>query len=250
MTLCAFRNRASGRNGLETAKAQWPARAGWGSCYDRLVVTPAYPILTERLELRPYREDDLDAFFAIQSREDVTRYLYWDPQTREGAREALAARMTRTRLDVEGDGLALAAVLRESGALIGGFSLVWRSSEHRQGEIGFELHPDHHGRGYGTEGAPEMLRIGFEALGLHRIIGRADARNTGSARLMERLGMRREAHLVENEFIKGEWCDELVYAMLDREWQASPHAAGVVAHRVVPHRVAPRRVAPRADNPG
>ncbi len=64
-----------------------------------------------------------------------------------------------------------------------------------------------------------MLRLGFEELGLHRIIGRCDARNIASGRLMERLEMRREAHLIESEFVKGEWADELVYAILDREWQ-------------------------------
>jgi RimJ/RimL family protein N-acetyltransferase len=103
--------------------------------------------------------------------------------------------------------------------LVGHFSLFFASQGHRQGEIGFVMHPDQHGHGYATEGAELMLRLGFEELGLHRIVGRCDARNTGSGRLMERLGMRREAHLIENEFIKGEWTDEFVYAILDREWQ-------------------------------
>jgi RimJ/RimL family protein N-acetyltransferase len=130
--------------------------------------------------------------------------------------------MSRTRLANEGDGLVLAAIVRETGTLIGDFTLKFLSAEHRQGEIGFVLHPDHHGRGYATEAAPLILRFGFEQRGLHRIIGRCDGRNTASARLMERLGMRREAHLVENEFIKGEWADELIYAMLAREWRESP----------------------------
>ena len=84
------------------------------------------------------------------------------------------------------------------------------------------VHPEHHGRGYGKEGALLLLRLGFEELRLHRIVGRCDARNAASARLMERLGMRREAHLLENEFVKGEWADELDYAMLEREWAALP----------------------------
>ena len=84
------------------------------------------------------------------------------------------------------------------------------------------MDPNHHGHGYGTEGARLMLRLGFEVLGLHRIIGRCDARNTASARVMERLGMRREAHLIENEWVNGEWTDELLYAMLDHEWRALP----------------------------
>jgi len=88
------------------------------------------------------------------------------------------------------------------------------------------MHPDHRGHGYATEAAAAMLGLGFEGLGLHRIVGRLDARNDASARVLERLGMRREAHFVENEFVKGEWCDELVYAMLASEWQASPGSQG------------------------
>jgi RimJ/RimL family protein N-acetyltransferase len=65
-----------------------------------------------------------------------------------------------------------------------------------------------------------LLRLGFTDYGLHRIIGRLDARNTASARVLERLGMRREAHFVENEIVKGEWTDEVVYAMLEDEWRS------------------------------
>jgi RimJ/RimL family protein N-acetyltransferase len=65
-----------------------------------------------------------------------------------------------------------------------------------------------------------MLHLGFVDLGLHRILGRLDARNAASANVLERLGMRREAHILENEFVKGEWTDELLYAMLAREWIA------------------------------
>jgi RimJ/RimL family protein N-acetyltransferase len=96
---------------------------------------------------------------------------------------------------------------------------MWRSAEHRQGEVGYILHPAHERRGYATEGARAMLALGFDGLGLHRIYGRIDARNAASARVLERLGMRREAHLVENEWVKGEWQSELVYAILAREWR-------------------------------
>jgi RimJ/RimL family protein N-acetyltransferase len=181
---------------------------------------PTYPILTDRLLLRPFRDDDLDAFHAIQRRDDVVRYLYWEPKSRDESNEMLQRRMLQVAIDKEGDGLHLAAELRGTGEMIGHFSLFLASQEHRHGEVGFVMHPDHHGHGYATEGARVMLRLGFEELGLHRIVGRCDARNESSWRLMERLGMRREAHLIENEFVKGEWTDELDYAMLEREWQA------------------------------
>ena len=186
------------------------------------MLRPTFPLLTERLSLRPFRDEDLDGFHDIQRRPDVVRFLYWEPRTLDEAREMLGRRKLQVAIEREGDGLHLAADLRTTEQLVGHFSLFYASAEHHQGEIGFVVHPDHQGHGYGVEGAQVILRLGFEELGLHRIVGRCDARNVGSARLMERLGMRREAHLLENEFVKGEWADEFDYAMLDREWRALP----------------------------
>jgi RimJ/RimL family protein N-acetyltransferase len=98
--------------------------------------------------------------------------------------------------------------------------LHWHSAVHQKGEIGYVFHPDHHGQGFAFEASREMLRLGFDELKLHRIVGRCDARNTASGSLLGRLGMRHEATFVENEFVKGEWCDEAVFAMLRSEWMA------------------------------
>ncbi len=182
------------------------------------MLRPTYPIETERLLLRPCEPRDIDVMADIRSRPEVVRYLYWTIQTRDEVAEALARRMTMTALEKEGDGLVLAVELRESGAMIGDVVLQLLSEEHRQGETGFVFHPIFQGKGYAFEASREMLRLGFDELGLHRIIGRCDARNTASARLLERLGMRQEAHFRENEWFKGEWGDELIFAMLDREW--------------------------------
>ena len=113
----------------------------------------------------------------------------------------------------------MAVVLRETGQMIGDV-VVWCTSEqHLQGEIGFAFHPDFQGHGYATEAAAVLLRLAFQDLGLHRVAGQAEPRNLASCRVMEKLGMRREADLVENEFVKGEWQSEAVFAMLDREWR-------------------------------
>jgi RimJ/RimL family protein N-acetyltransferase len=184
------------------------------------VLRPAYPLLTERLLLRPFEDGDLDALYDIERRADVARYLYWGPRTRGEVRAALDLRKGMTAIDEHSQTVRLAAVVRDTGAMIGDFSLHLVSREHQQGEIGFVMHPEHHGKGYATEASLVLLRLGFDDLGLHRIVGRCDARNAASARLMERLGMRREAHFRENEFVKDEWCDELVYAMLATEWGA------------------------------
>ncbi|MEV0235981.1 GNAT family N-acetyltransferase [Nonomuraea sp. NPDC050786] len=182
------------------------------------MLKPDYPITTERLLLRPFTPHDLDAIHAYESRPDVARYLYWEPRDRETTRTFLDKKITRTSLLNEGDAIDLAVTLRHTGQLIGQSLLIWTSKQHCQGEIGYVLHPDHHGHGYAPEAAREMLRLGFDHLGLHRITGRLDARNTASARVLEKLGMRHEATLIENELVKGEWSSETIYAMLDSEW--------------------------------
>jgi RimJ/RimL family protein N-acetyltransferase len=182
------------------------------------VLRTLFPIETERLRLRPLEQGDLDALVPIHSHPDVARYLYWEVRSRDELAGVLAGKIERAALEKPGDAVDTAIILRDGGGLVGTASLSWNDSEHRQGDIGYIVGPDHAGHGYATEASREMLRVGFEALGLHRIAARLDARNTASARVLERLGMRREAHLVENEFVKGEWTDELVYAMLAGEW--------------------------------
>ena len=182
------------------------------------MTTLGFPLETPRLFLRPFEDGDFEALYAIHSREDVTRFLDWEPPSRDDVRALLNRIKPMTALDPTGDALRLAALLREDRTLIGDFSL-WRvTREHGEGEIGFVMHPDHHGHGYATEASLQVLKVGFELLELHRIVGRCDARNTASARLMERLGMRREAWFRQNEFLKGEWTDQLVYAILASEW--------------------------------
>jgi RimJ/RimL family protein N-acetyltransferase len=183
------------------------------------VHAPEYPIETSRLLLRPYTPEDMDAFYELRTRPDVTRYLYWEPASREEVEPELDRRVRVRTLGTEGDRLHLAVVPREGGPLIGDVMLAWLSERHRQGEVGFVFHPDHQGRGFAREAATEMLRLGFERFGLHRIIGQCDARNEASAALMRRLGMRQEAHFVQNEIFKGDWGDELVFAMLESEWK-------------------------------
>ncbi|MFC5249941.1 GNAT family N-acetyltransferase [Streptomyces nigrescens] len=184
-----------------------------------LPYTPAYPIRTERLDLRPVTDDDFAAIHAYQRLPEVCRYLYWGPHDEAASRASVADKATRTTLRASGDFLQLAVVVRETGTLVGDVTFVWSSSEHRQGGIGYVFHPAHTGHGYATEASRALLKLGFEELQLHRIQAELDGRNTASARLLERLGMRREGHLRENEFLDGEWSDEVIYAMLAREWR-------------------------------
>jgi RimJ/RimL family protein N-acetyltransferase len=181
------------------------------------VFRPEYPIRTERLVLRPYEERDLDDLHAMTSDPDVVRYLYWEVHTEEETRAGLAKRLGQGELTAEGQWLVLAIEL--DGRVIGQVVLKWHSVQHRQGELGFTLHPAFQGHGYAREAAEAMLRLAFEGLGLHRVIGACDTRNEPSWQLLARLGMRREAHFVEDEIFKGEYGDQYIYAVLDREWR-------------------------------
>jgi RimJ/RimL family protein N-acetyltransferase len=185
-------------------------------------VKPAWPIETERLVLRPFREDDFEAMYAMQSDPEVARWLYNESRDAAETRELLAQKIGGHEVTAEGQWLSAAIALRASGEVVGDLSLQWLSERDRTGELGFMFHPLHQGRGYATEAARALLDVAFAELGLHRVIGRCEARNIASARVLEKLGLRREAHLVENEWVKGEWQSEFVYAVLEREWQPAP----------------------------
>ena len=194
--------------------------AGRRDCQNPPVFELQSAIVTERLLLRPYEPTDVDDLLDIQSRPDVMRYLYDEVRTREEVEELIEKRAAQTSLRVDDDGIVLAAERQEDSRVIGDVSLTLRSAFHRQGEIGFVFHPDAQGHGYAREAATAVLNVAFAELGLRRVYGRTDLRNEGSAGLMRRLGMRQEAHLRENEIFKGEWSDELVFAILQREWLA------------------------------
>lgn len=183
------------------------------------MLRPAYPIRTPRLLLRPFTRADVDDVWEYQRRPEVARYMSWEPRNRAQTEAAVAQMAREDRLAGEGDCLSLAVVRADLDRVVGQVELVWHSTASRQGEVGYIFSPDHHGQGLATEAAHEMLRVGFEGLGLHRIVGRCHAENRASARLLERLGMRKEAHFVDNELAKGAWRSQLVYALLESEWR-------------------------------
>jgi RimJ/RimL family protein N-acetyltransferase len=183
-------------------------------------------VSTARLRLRPFAPEDLDDVWAYQRQAAVVRHTIGEARDRRQSQESVDQMVRETGLAKEGDCLSLAVVWPALDKVIGQVELVWRSEESRQGELGYMFNPEYHGRGLATEAVLVLLRFGFEELGLHRIIGRCSGRNDASARLLERLGMRREAHFVGAAFVKGEWRDELVYAMLRHEWTARSDAPG------------------------
>jgi RimJ/RimL family protein N-acetyltransferase len=178
------------------------------------------PIETERLILRLETDADVDAVYSWQSRADVCEYLLYEPRDRETVASRIAEDSQRTRLEANGDYLQLAVERRDDGRVIGQMYFTVDNAEYSTLEIGWVFHPDVAGLGFAAEAARALLALGFETMGAHRILASLTPENTASVRLCLRLGMREEAHFVEDMFIKDRWEDTGVYAILDREWSA------------------------------
>jgi RimJ/RimL family protein N-acetyltransferase len=179
---------------------------------------------TRRLTLRALQESDVDALASYRSNAEVCRWVPFEPMDAEVVRTRFEKHWSRCTLRAEGDLVFLGVELRESGVLIGDVMFRWSSAKHRTAEVGYVFHPAYTGNGYATEAAHGLLHVAFDRLGLHRVTARVDARNAASARVLDRLGMRREAHLLQNEWFKGAWADEDDFAILEHEWRAM-HAA-------------------------
>lgn len=178
------------------------------------------PVRTERLLLRPPVASDADDLHALQSDPEVVRYQLFEPRSREVVLERLPELAAATRLEKEGDFVQPAMQLdtADGPVVIGTMYLVLKSIENETAEIGWALRREYQGRGFAYEAALALLGVAFDVMGLHRVTAELDPRNDASVALCLRLGMRREAHFVEDMMFKGDWADTGVYAMLAREW--------------------------------
>lgn len=180
-------------------------------------VTADLPIETERLLLRVFTPADAVRYHSYRSLPETVRYMYRDPMTMEQAVERMES-YAKLEFENDGDVFFLAIQPKHTQELAGEILFKLESVRGKQGEIGWSLHPDAAGKGYVTEAAHPLMKYGFEHFGFHRIFARIDTENTASVRIAERLGMRREAHLIENDSFNGRWGSEYVYALLATEF--------------------------------
>jgi len=173
--------------------------------------------VVQPLLIRPLEPEDLERHAAIMGNPEVVRYLYETPLSVAEAEVHLARRFGSGPAQ-PGEWRNFAVVV--AGQLIGEVGFVLNSGVHREAEVGYFFDPVAQGRGFATSAVAAMVDWCFGELGAHRVVGRLDARNHRSAALLRRLGFTEEGRFRENEFVKGEWTDELVYAVLEREWEA------------------------------
>ncbi len=176
------------------------------------------PRPTERLILREFVAEDWEQVHAYGSDPEVVRFMSWGPNTEEETQAYVPRQLEAQASDPRRE-LDFAVTLKDDGRLIGGCGLHVTRPKDPAGFIGYCFHRDYWGQGYAAEAARSVVAFGFEALDLHRIYSTCDVQNIASARVMEKVGMRREGHLREDRLIRGRWRDSLLYAILEHEWR-------------------------------
>lgn len=173
-------------------------------------------IVTRRLVVRRFRASDGAGLHAYLSLPEAVRFEPYGPQSREQCDRLATERATDP---------GFWAVCLPTGELVGNLSLHL-GEPHQWGdyELGYVFHPAHWGKGYATEAAASLVGACFTDWGGRRVTASCNPENIASWRLLERLGFRREGHLVRNVSFADDplgtpiWQDTYCYAVLADEW--------------------------------
>lgn len=173
---------------------------------------------TTRLRLRRFTDADLPIFMAYRNDPEVARYQSWERINELEAR-VFIQEQKEAQPGIPGLWFQIAIELKETGMLVGDCALKIEEYDERQAEIGFTLSRAYQRRGIALEAVSGVLDYAFLTLGLHRVLAITDCENSQSVALLERLGLRREGHFIQNVWFKGKWGNEYLYAILQEEWQ-------------------------------
>lgn len=184
-----------------------------------MTITP-FLLETERLLLRRFTDDDLETFLTYRNDPEVARWQGWSvPYPRERAVEFIHKMKSRDPNE-PGDWFQAAIVIKDTGEFIGDCAFFIKKDETNTAHMGYTIVQKHWRKGYAVEAARRLMAYLFDERNLRRLIADTDVENTASWKTLEKLGLRREAHFVENILFKGRVASEYHYAMLDREWKA------------------------------
>jgi len=172
---------------------------------------------TPRLFIRRFRTSDVEPFARYRADPVIARYQSWDSFSLENA-IAFVSEQSQIVPNTPGVWAQLAIELKSSGTMIGDCAFVCTKDSPWEAQIGYTLAWDHQGKGFAQEALNQLLKYLFVDLEKHRVIASTDTRNKPSAKLVQRLGFRKEAHFIKNGFYKNEWCDEFVFALLREEF--------------------------------
>lgn len=179
---------------------------------------------TERLLLRTVKDADARAIYAYRSRADVGKYQTRYRRLADARR--LIGRVRGVAFNTPNSWHQLAVIEKEGGGLIGDLGMHFTGRENRQAEIAYTIAPGCQGKGYATEAVLCMMGFLFGKLRKHRLVATADPRNINSIKLMERVGMRKEAYFKKSFWTGKVWTDDVAYAMLREEWPGKAKPRG------------------------
>lgn len=171
---------------------------------------------TSRLILKPIQLGDADQVLAYRSDAETNQYQGWIPKTLQDVEKFILK--ISPEIDQPGTWFQFVIILKETGNIVGDLGIHFLESESQQVKIGYTLSREYQGQGYATEAVRCILDYLFHDLKKHRVTVTIDPCNVPSIKLVERLGFRKETHFVESLFVNGKWVDDVVYAILDKEW--------------------------------
>lgn len=174
-------------------------------------------LFTERLHIRPISIADKHDILEYRSDSEANKYQGWVPKNMHDVEEFI--KNLAPQPNSQNTWFQLAIIEQKSNQLVGDIGIHFLESENKQVEIGFTLDKNYHGNGFANEALKCVIDYIFGELKKHRISASVDPNNIKSIRLLERIGFRKEAHFVESLYLNGKWVDDVIYAMLWREWK-------------------------------
>ena len=171
---------------------------------------------TQRLALRPIEANDKYSILKYRSDAETNKYQGWIPKTLDDV-DTFFGKLS-AEFNVPDTWFQLAVVEKNYNELIGDIGIHF--IDNQQVEIGYTIAKQHQGLGFATEAAKAVINYLFCELKKHRITASIDPENTASVALLEKLGFRKEAHFRESLFLNDKWVDDVIYALLAREWKA------------------------------
>ncbi len=173
---------------------------------------------SSRLRFERLTQADAEGLFQYRSHPQVTRWQPWAPEEPAEAR-AYIFENQKVAMNSQGQWVQLGVYLREDGQLIGDCGIHFLRNQLTQVEVGITIAPPWQKQGYGTESLHALLQYLFDVLQKYRVIASVDPENAASVAMLEKVGMRKEAHHVRSYWFRGRWVDDVVFAMLVEEWR-------------------------------
>ncbi len=173
-------------------------------------------IESERLVIRPIAIDDAGEVLQYRSDATTNKYQNFHPNSINDVYEFIGK--TSTEMDIPETWFQFVIIYKGNNKIIGDIGIHFLGEDNQQVEIGCTLNKDFHKQGFASEALDVVITYIFRVLNKHRIIASVDPRNIDSINLMIRLGFRKEAHFKESILINGEWTDDIVFAILRKDW--------------------------------